>query len=506
VPTSRPRRGRADGVEIRYYNIIYDLVDDVKAAMSGMLSPERRETFIGNAEILEVFNITKVGKVAGCRVTEGKVERGAGVRLMRDNVVSPRRQAEDAQALQGRSERSATAGQECGMAFENYDDIRGRRRDRMLPVVSRRTCATSPNFASATTPASRTIRRSTRCCARPKSPAISTMMMTRTRPVMAPGPKAKGKPEMGRRGKKKGRPVSGWLVLDKPWDFGSTEAVSKIKWLFKAEKAGHAGTLDPLASGMLPIALGDATKTVPYVMDGRKIYEFTVAWGEERNTDDLEGKVTASSDARPEKAAIEAILPAYTGVIEQVPPAFSAVKIAGERAYDMARDGEVVEIPAREVEIHRITLLGCPDADHAVFEVECGKGTYVRALARDFGRQLGCYGHISALRRTMVAPFAEQAMVPLADLVALEEIEDDAERLAALDAFLVPAGEALGMLPRIDVSEDQAHRIRMGNPIILRGRDAPVATDDACAFVRGQLLSIGEVAGGEFRPRRVFKA
>ena len=311
---------------------------------------------------------------------------------------------------------------------------------------------------------------------------------------------------MGRRGKKKGRPVSGWLVLDKPWDFGSTEAVSKIKWLFKAEKAGHAGTLDPLASGMLPIALGDATKTVPYVMDGRKVYEFTVAWGEERNTDDLEGKVTARSDARPDRAAIEAILPDYTGTIEQVPPAFSAVKIAGERAYDMARDGEAVEIPAREVEIHRMTLLGCPDAGHAVFEVECGKGTYVRALARDFGRQLGCYGHISALRRTMVAPFSEEAMVPLADLVALEEIEDDAERLARLDALLVPPGDALGMLPRIDVSEDQAQRIRMGNPIILRGRDAPVATDEACAFVRGALLSIGEVAGGEFRPRRVFKA
>ena len=194
---------------------------------------------------------------------------------------------------------------------------------------------------------------------------------------------------MGRRGKKKGRPISGWLVLDKPWDFGSTEAVSKIKWLFKAEKAGHAGTLDPLASGMLPIALGDATKTVPYVMDGRKIYEFTVAWGEQRNTDDLEGEVVASSESRPDQAAIEALLPNYTGVIEQIPPAFSAVKIAGERAYDMARDGEVVDIPAREVEIHRITLLGCPDADHAVFEVECGKGTYVRALARDFGRDLG---------------------------------------------------------------------------------------------------------------------
>jgi tRNA pseudouridine55 synthase len=241
-------------------------------------------------------------------------------------------------------------------------------------------------------------------------------------------------------------------------------------------------------------------------MDGRKVYEFTVTWGEERTTDDLEGDVTARCEKRPGRSEIETLLPRYTGVIEQVPPAFSAVKIAGERAYDLARGGEVVEIPSREVEIHRITLLGCPDPEHAVFEVECGKGTYVRALARDLGRDLGCYGYISALRRTMVAPFGEDAMVPLADLVALEKVEDEAERLASLDAFLVPAGDALSALPRIDISEDQAHRLRMGNPIILRGRDAPVATDDACAFARGSLVAIGEVAGGEFRPRRVFKA
>ncbi|MGH6780869.1 MAG: tRNA pseudouridine(55) synthase TruB, partial [Ensifer adhaerens] len=158
--------------------------------------------------------------------------------------------------------------------------------------------------------------------------------------------------------KPKGRPISGWLILDKPLDFGSTEAVSKIKWLFKAQKAGHAGTLDPLASGMLPIALGDATKTVPYVMDGRKIYEFTVAWGEERSTDDLEGQVTHSSAERPTEEAIRALLPNYTGVISQVPPQFSAIKIDGERAYDLARDGETVDIPAREVEVFRLTLLG----------------------------------------------------------------------------------------------------------------------------------------------------
>lgn len=303
--------------------------------------------------------------------------------------------------------------------------------------------------------------------------------------------------------KPKGRPVSGWLILDKPFDFGSTEAVSKIKWLFKAQKAGHAGTLDPLASGMLPIALGDATKTVPYVMDGRKIYEFTVTWGEERSTDDLEGEVTRTSGTRPTADAIKAILGGYTGVIQQIPPQFSAIKIDGERAYDLARDGETVEIPSREVEIHRLTLIGS-DENTARFEVECGKGTYVRALARDFGRELGCYGHISALRRTFVAPFGEDDMVPLADLTALEGIEDEAERLAAIDAFLIDTGEALSSLPQIVVNDDQAHRLRMGNPIIVRGRDAPVSADEAYATARGKLVAIGEIGGGEFRPKRVF--
>jgi len=304
--------------------------------------------------------------------------------------------------------------------------------------------------------------------------------------------------------KPKGRPISGWLILDKPVDFGSTEAVSKIKWLFNAQKAGHAGTLDPLASGMLPIALGDATKTVPYVMDGRKIYEFTVSWGEERSTDDLEGDVTQSSDQRPTEEAIRALLPNYTGTISQIPPQFSAIKIDGNRAYDLAREGEVVEIPSREVEVFRLTLLACPDADTAHFEVECGKGTYVRALARDFGRDLGCYGHISQLRRTFVAPFAEEVMVPLATLTALEAVEDRDERIAALDAFLIDTGEALSALPHIVISDDQAHRLKMGNPILLRGRDAPVAESEAYATARGKLIAIGEIGEGEFRPKRVF--
>ncbi len=304
--------------------------------------------------------------------------------------------------------------------------------------------------------------------------------------------------------KPKGRPISGWLILDKPVDFGSTEAVSKIKWLFKAQKCGHAGTLDPLASGMLPIALGDATKTVPYVMDGRKIYEFTVTWGEQRSTDDLEGEVVESSDKRPTEQQILDLLPNYTGVINQIPPQFSAIKIAGERAYDLAREGETVEIPSREVEIFRLTLLECENESTAHFEVECGKGTYVRALARDFGRELGCFGHISGLRRSFVAPFAEETMIPLADLVALEKIEDDEERLAALDALLIDTSEALSSLPHLIVNDDQAHRLKMGNPILVRGRDAPVEESEAYATARGKLIAIGEIGQGEFRPKRVF--
>lgn len=304
--------------------------------------------------------------------------------------------------------------------------------------------------------------------------------------------------------KPKGRPISGWLILDKPLDFGSTEAVSKIKWLFNAQKAGHAGTLDPLASGMLPIALGDATKTVPYVMDGRKVYEFTVTWGEERTTDDLEGDVTESSEKRPTEEEIRAILPNYMGVISQIPPQFSAIKIAGERAYDLAREGEVVEIPSREVEIFRLTLLGTTGNDEAHFEVECGKGTYVRALARDFGRELGCYGHVTDLRRTMVAPFAEDVMVPLETLIELEAIQDRDERLAALDEYLIDTSEALSSLPHLIINDDQAHRIKMGNPIILRGRDAPANEPEAYATARGKLIAIGEITQGEFRPKRVF--
>jgi len=312
---------------------------------------------------------------------------------------------------------------------------------------------------------------------------------------------------MARRGNKKGRPVSGWIVLDKPYRMGSTDAVAKIKWLFGAQKAGHAGTLDPLASGLLPIALGDATKTVPYVMDGAKVYRFTITWGEERATDDLEGAVVKTSDNRPTREQIEAVLPNYTGVIMQVPPTYSAIKIAGERAYDLAREGAEVEIAAREVEILRLDIVEIPNADTVVMEVECGKGTYVRSLARDIGRDLGCYGYISDLRRTEVYPFAEANLVPLDTLLALaEEHPEPADRFAALDQFLLGTESAMEGIPEVALHEDAAQRVRLGNPVIVRGRDAPVEAPEAWASARGRLLAIGVIEQGMFKPKRVFGA
>lgn len=317
---------------------------------------------------------------------------------------------------------------------------------------------------------------------------------------------------MARRGKRKGRPVSGWLVLDKPAGMGSTEAVSKVKWLFNADKAGHAGTLDPLASGMLPIALGDATKTVPYVMDGAKIYRFTIAWGEERSTDDLEGAVTFRSERRPAAGDILALLPKYTGVIEQVPPQFSAIRIGGERAYDIARDGETVDIPPREVEIFRFDLVGRPTDGSALFEIECGKGTYVRSLARDMGRDLGCGGHIADLRRTLVEPFTPEDLVTIAELeeARASSVPQEAEGVReqpsfqAIDDLLVETAAALDGLPQVNVTDDAARRIRLGNAVIVRGRDAPVEAAEACAIVHGRLVAIGAVEAGMFKPKRVF--
>ncbi len=295
------------------------------------------------------------------------------------------------------------------------------------------------------------------------------------------------------------RDVHGWIALDKPLGMTSTQAVGLIKRLYQAKKVGHAGTLDPLATGLLPIALGEATKTVPFVMDGRKIYRFTIRFGIETETDDREGKTVATSDARPARAALAAILPRFTGTIAQVPPRFSAIKVDGERAYDLARDGAVVELSARDIEVHRLDLVEMPDADHAVLEAECGKGTYVRALARDIARALGSVGHVAALRRTLVSPFGED------DCVTAEALEEAAaEGLAALDARVMPVEAALGDLPSVRLDRSQSARIASGNPVILRGRDAPVAADNVAVLCEGRLIAIGEVARGELHPRRVF--
>jgi len=298
------------------------------------------------------------------------------------------------------------------------------------------------------------------------------------------------------------RDVHGWLVLDKPVGMTSTHAVSIIKRLFSAKRAGHAGTLDPLASGCLPIALGEATKTVPFVMDGRKLYQFTVRWGEERDTDDAEGRVIASSDQRPADDAIRALLPAYTGTIEQVPPRYSAIKIEGERAYDLARDGEAVELSARPVEISRLELVDTPDPDHTVLHAECGKGTYVRALARDIGRALGCFGHVSALRRVAVGPFGSETMILLEDLEALCHRAAAGE--VSLAGALLPVETALDDIPALAVSRADAARLARGQAVLLRGRDAPNFRGPVYATVSGQLVALAELDHGEIVPRRVF--
>lgn len=303
---------------------------------------------------------------------------------------------------------------------------------------------------------------------------------------------------MSRQRKKKGRPISGWVILDKPVGIGSTQCVSKIKWLYQAAKAGHAGTLDPLASGMLPLALGEATRTVPYIMDGQKTYRFTVTWGAETNTDDLAGEVTNKSDDRPTKEAILALLPNYKGEIEQVPPQFSAVKIDGERAYKRARDGEEMQIKSRVVKIETLELVASTD-DTATFEVLCGKGTYVRSLARDMGRDLKCFGHITELRRTSVAPFLEEDLISLEDLVAMEG------ELEKLDGELFTTGTALDDVLEVPVTKEQVHRLRLGNSIVLRGRDAIAQADEAFASNGDELIAIGEVDKGQFKPKRVFQ-
>jgi tRNA pseudouridine55 synthase len=317
-----------------------------------------------------------------------------------------------------------------------------------------------------------------------------------------PAGEANASPQRKQQHRREKRDVHGWVVLDKPVGMTSTHAVSVIKRLFTAKRAGHAGTLDPLASGCLPIALGEATKTVPFVMDGRKTYVFTVRWGEQRDTDDAEGRVIATSDQRPGADAIRAVLPRFTGKIEQVPPRYSAVKIAGERAYDLAREGEAVEISSRQVDVYRLDLAEMNGPDHAAFAAECGKGTYVRALARDMGLALGCLGHVSALRRTAVGPFTENTMI------SLERLEALCHRAAAgegnLADALLPVETALDDIPALAVSRADAARLQRGQAVLLRGRDAPVFRGLASVMASGQLVALAEVDRGEIVPKRVF--
>ena len=286
--------------------------------------------------------------------------------------------------------------------------------------------------------------------------------------------------------------VHGWVVLDKPSGMNSTHAVSRLKRIFNAKKAGHAGTLDPLATGILPIAFGEATKTVPFVQDGEKAYRFTVRWGTETDTDDADGRIAAQSDLRPSAADILALLPGFIGTIMQLPPSYSAIKINGERAYDLARDGEAPVLTPRPVTIHALDLLSS-EPDEAVFEARCGKGTYVRAIARDLGRSLGCYGHVSALRRTRVGPFYET------DAVLLPDLDDEGARTRAL--CRIEAG--LMEVPRVVVDSGAAARLRRGQPVLLRGHDAPF-DGSAYAACGGVVVAIGAVEKGELIPGRVF--
>jgi len=298
--------------------------------------------------------------------------------------------------------------------------------------------------------------------------------------------------------RKKGKPVHGWLVLDKQSGMTSTQAVGKVKHQFEAQKAGHAGTLDPLATGVLPIALGEATKTVPYVVEGEKRYRFTVRFGAETDTDDAEGCVVRTCETMPAPPAIEAMLPRFTGEIEQVPPRFSAIKVEGARAYDLARNGEDVQLQPRAVYIEDLRLVEMPDTATAVFEAACGKGTYVRALARDLGRALACFGHVIALRRTQVGPFTEEAAL------SLDVLEAAAQAGEALAAYLQPVEAALSDIPSVGVSPADAASLARGQAILIRGRDAPVMSGAAFAHFKGRILALGELEKGSFRPTRVF--
>ncbi|MBA3810052.1 MAG: tRNA pseudouridine(55) synthase TruB [Caulobacteraceae bacterium] len=303
--------------------------------------------------------------------------------------------------------------------------------------------------------------------------------------------------------RRKGEAVSGWICLDKPSDLGSTQAVGRVRRAFNARKAGHAGTLDPLATGILPIALGEATKTVSFLMEARKTYRFTIAWGVETASFDREGAVTATSDARPAAAAVGEALKAFVGEIDQVPPAFSAVKVGGARAYDLAREGVALDLAARKIVIHDARLVEAPDADHAIVEITCGKGTYVRALVRDLAASLGARAHVSALRRTRVGPFTE------ARAIALESLEALCHRGGPLEALL-PVETALDDIPELAVTTEDAFRLTQGRSIVLLPRQVETlkarlsASRMVSARHERKIVALCEMRAGRLNPTRVF--
>jgi len=311
--------------------------------------------------------------------------------------------------------------------------------------------------------------------------------------------------------RKKGDDISGWVVLDKPEDMTSTHAVSAVRRIFNAQKAGHSGTLDPLASGVLPIALGEATKTVPWLMEAQKTYAFSIKWGASTDTQDREGKVVAASPVRPTSAAIAAALPAFVGEIAQVPPKYSAVKVDGERAYDLARAGEEVELEPRRVTVYQAALIGTEGKDLAHFQVRSGKGFYIRALVRDLAAALGAEGHVWRLRRTAVGPFAE------ADSVTLDALEDLRHKGAASER-LKSVETALDDIPALAINGEDAFKLRQGRPIVLlphvvealkpKFRDRTIAGQDASraavALFQGKAVALGDVRAGQFKPTRVF--
>ncbi len=296
--------------------------------------------------------------------------------------------------------------------------------------------------------------------------------------------------------RKKGRDVSGWLVVDKPAGLTSTAVVNKVRWAFDAKKAGHAGTLDPEATGILAIALGEATKTVPFITDATKAYRFAVRLGAATNTDDAEGEVIATSDLRPSDAEISAALPEFIGDIMQIPPQFSAVKIDGERAYKRARDGEEMEIAARPLLVESLEVVERPDADTLILDMVCGKGGYVRSIARDLGEALGCKGHVLNLRRIWSGPFE------LEDAVTLAKVEELAKSLD-LDAMLLPLEAGLTDLPELRCTEAGAAKLRNGNPGMVITSDAEYG-DEAWASLDGLAVAVGIYRAGELHPSRVF--